>query len=73
MLSPIEQISGLSDQVDVTLIVGSQDEIAPPRFSEQYESAAREQGKNVKLVRLEGGGHEIFLGACAAERSARQS
>ena len=61
MLSPIEQISGLSDQVDVTLIVGSQDEIAPPRFSEQYESAAREQGKNVKLVRLEGGGHEIFL------------
>ena len=60
-LSPIEQVSGVSDQVDVTLMVGIRDEIAPPRFSEQYETAAREHGKNVKLVRLEGEGHDIFL------------
>ena len=60
-LSPIDQIADVSDQIDITLVVGSQDEIAPPCFSEQYELAARENGKNVKLVRLEGVGHEIFL------------
>jgi len=60
-LSPIELVTGMSDQVEVTVIVGSQDEIAPPQFSEQYETAARKHGKKVKLVRLEGEGHEIFL------------
>ena len=60
-LSPIDLIAEVSDRVEVTLIVGSQDEIAPLRFSEQYETAARNLGKKVKLVRLEGEGHEIFL------------
>ncbi len=60
-LSPIEQITGMSDQVEVTLMVGSQDEIAPPGFSEQYEAVARRHGKKVRLVRLEGEGHDIFL------------
>ena len=59
-LSPIEQITGMSDQVEVTLMVGSEDEVAPPSFSEQYETAARKHGKRVRLVRLEGEGHEIF-------------
>jgi len=60
-LSPIEQVTGMSDQVEVTLMVGSQDEIAPPGFSEHYEAVARKHGKKVRLVRLEGKGHEIFL------------
>ena len=60
-LSPIDQITGMSDQVEVTLMVGSQDEISPPGFSEQYETAARKHGKKVRLVRLEGEGHQIFL------------
>ena len=60
-LSPIELIAGMSDQVEVTVIVGSRDEIAPPEFSEQYDAAARKHGKKVTLVRLAGEGHEIFL------------
>jgi predicted esterase len=60
-MSPIEQITGMSDQVEVTLMVGSEDEVAPPSFSEQYETATRKHGKRVRLVRLEGEGHEIFL------------
>jgi pimeloyl-ACP methyl ester carboxylesterase len=60
-LSPIDQIAEMLDRVEVTLMVGSQDEIAPLCFSEQYETAARKFGKNVKLVCLEGEGHEIFL------------
>ena len=60
-LSPVGQITGMSDQVEVTLMVGAEDEIAPPSFSEQYNIAARKHGKKVRLVRLEGEGHEIFL------------
>lgn len=60
-LSPIEQVAGMSDQVEVTLMVGSEDDIAPPAFSEQYERVARKHGKKVRLVRVEGEGHEIFL------------
>lgn len=60
-LSPIGQITGMSDQVEVTLMVGTEDEIAPPSFSERYEIAARKHGKRVRFVRLEGEGHEIFL------------
>ncbi len=60
-LSPIEQITGMSDQVEVTLMVDSQDEVAPSGFSEHFEAVARKHGKKVRLVRLEGKGHEIFL------------
>jgi pimeloyl-ACP methyl ester carboxylesterase len=60
-LSPIDQIKGMSDQADVTMIVGSQDEVAPPGLSERCQAAAAELGKNVRLVQLEGKGHEIFL------------
>jgi pimeloyl-ACP methyl ester carboxylesterase len=44
-LSPIKQVIGVSDQVEVTLVSGNEDEIAPPAFSEQYETAARKHGK----------------------------
>ena len=61
MLSPIDQIAEISDQVEITLMAGTQDEIAPLCFSEQYDTAGRKLGKKVKLIRLEGEGHEIFL------------
>ena len=60
-LSPIEQITEMSNQVEVILMVGTEDEVAPPNFSEQYEIAARKHGKRVRLVRIEGEDHEIFL------------
>ena len=60
-LSPIEQITGMSNQVEVTLMIGSQDERAPPDFSEHFEAIAVTHGKKVRLVRLEGKGHEMFL------------
>ncbi len=60
-LSPIEQITEMSAQVEVTLMVGSEDEVAPPGFSEHYEAVAVKHGKKVRLVQLEGEGHEIFL------------
>jgi pimeloyl-ACP methyl ester carboxylesterase len=60
-LSPIEQITGMSDQANVTLIVGSQDQVTPPGLSERYQAVAATLGKKVRLVQLEGKGHEIFL------------
>ena len=33
----------------------------PPRFSQGYHDVAREAGRRVKLVVLEGEGHEILL------------
>ncbi|MFP6743673.1 MAG: hypothetical protein VCB77_00615 [Alphaproteobacteria bacterium] len=34
ILSPISQITGMSDQVAITLMVGTEDEIAPPSLSD---------------------------------------
>jgi pimeloyl-ACP methyl ester carboxylesterase len=60
-LSPIEQIKGMSDQANVTMMVGSQDKVTPPGLSESCQAVAAELGKKVRLVQLEGKGHEIFL------------
>ena len=60
-LSPIEQITGMSDQVHVTMMIGSQDTVTPPGLSERCQAAAAELGKHVRLLQLEGKGHEIFL------------
>lgn len=60
-LSPVEQIQGMSDQANVTMMVGSQDKVAPPGLSESYQAVAAQLGKKVRLVLLEGKEHEIFL------------
>jgi pimeloyl-ACP methyl ester carboxylesterase len=60
-LSPVEQIAEMSDQVHVTMMVGSQDTVTPPGLSERYQAVAAQLGKHVRLVQLEGKGHEIFL------------
>jgi pimeloyl-ACP methyl ester carboxylesterase len=60
-LSPVEQITGMSDQAHVTMMVGSQDNVTPPGLSERYQAVAATLGKKAKLVQLEGKGHEIFL------------
>jgi pimeloyl-ACP methyl ester carboxylesterase len=60
-LSAIDQVQGMSDRVEVTLMVGSQDKVAPPGLSESYQAKAAKLGKHVRLVRVEGKEHEIFL------------
>lgn len=60
-LSPIDQINGLSDHVRVTMIVGTNDDVAPSSLSEHYRDAAVKLGKRVRLIELAGKGHEIFF------------
>jgi hypothetical protein len=60
-LSPVEQITGMSNQANITMIVGNQDKVTPPGLSERYQAVAAQLGKKVRLVQLEGKEHEIFL------------
>jgi predicted esterase len=60
-LSPIDQITGLSARVRITMIVGTNDDVAPPNLSERYREAATKLGKKVRLIELAGKDHEIFL------------
>lgn len=60
-LSPIDQVSRLSPQASVTLVVGKQDPVTPPFLSEHYEAAASNAGKKVQLLQLADKDHEIFL------------
>jgi len=70
-LSPIDLINGMSNQVAVTMMVGSEDPIAPPSLSESYQAKAVALGKRVRLVRVEGKEHNIFLDAAVFAELAR--
>lgn len=60
-LSPIEQITNISDQVTISMIVGTRDEVTPPYLSENYFDNVASLGKDIRLTQLEDKGHEIFL------------
>lgn len=60
-LSPIEQVKDISDHVAITLMVGTQDKVAPQKFSEEYLAAVSKLGKNAKLIKLKGRPHDTFL------------
>src|SRR4029450_13721440 len=57
-LSPVEQITGMSEQANVTMMVGSKDKEASPGLSECYQAVAAPLGKKVKLVQLQGKEHD---------------
>ena len=58
-LSPIDQLRGV--RVPVTLIVGTNDNVAPPVLSERYRDTGVKLGKSIRLLKLDGKDHEIFL------------
>jgi poly(3-hydroxybutyrate) depolymerase len=61
ILSPIDIVSGLSNDTEVVLVAGTADPIVPLASIEAYEERARRLGKRVRLMRLEGKQHEIFF------------
>ena len=48
-LSPIDQITRLSDRVRIAMIVGTNDDVTPPSLSEHYRDTATKLGKRVRL------------------------
>ena len=61
----------MSNDVTVTMIVGSEDPIAPPSLSASYEAKAVALGKHVRLVQLPGKRHNIFLEPAVLDELAR--
>jgi len=60
-LSPIDLVAHLSDHVRVTMLVGSNDDVAPPSISESYQAASAKLHKHVELKEIPGAVHDMFL------------
>jgi pimeloyl-ACP methyl ester carboxylesterase len=60
-LSPASLISRLPQQARIRLIVGEQDDVAPPALTQDYAAAARKRGLEVEVQTLPGEGHNILL------------
>lgn len=62
-LSPQALVGGVSTATPVTLVVGTADSVAPPRFSRAYWQALQQRHHPAQLVQLPDQGHEILLSA----------
>ncbi len=51
----------VADGTRIDIIVGAEDDVAPPALSEEYRAAVARLGKRVGLTELPGKGHEILL------------
>ncbi|MCB2406467.1 alpha/beta hydrolase family protein [Hymenobacter lucidus] len=60
-LSPQALVGTVDVTVPITLVVGTADSVAPPRFSYVYWQALQQRRSPAKLVQLPKEGHEIFL------------
>jgi dienelactone hydrolase len=60
-LSPIDLVKGISPRAEITMIVGSQDDVAPVDLTVAYRAAAATIGNRIRLIELTGKDHDIFL------------
>jgi pimeloyl-ACP methyl ester carboxylesterase len=60
-VSPIDLVNAIGEGTRIDMIVGAQDDVAPPTLSQEYRAAATHLGKRVHLTELPGKGHEILL------------
>ena len=60
-LSPIENIKEIPTKIPIVLMVGTKDNVAPLKFSKEFQNEALKEGKNVKLIKLENRPHNTFL------------
>jgi len=60
-LSPVAFAADVARATRVRLVVGSADEVAPPRFSQEYARALTEHGVDVELKIEPGLQHDILL------------
>ena len=60
-LSPLALVDGLSPKVRIQLIVGEQDDVAPPALTQAYAAALQKRGIAAATQVLSGEGHDILL------------
>jgi pimeloyl-ACP methyl ester carboxylesterase len=59
-VSPLSRIGQLSPKLDLRLIVGERDAVAPPWLSRRFLQAGQARGLRVRLALAPGAGHEIL-------------
>lgn len=60
-ISPIKMVDSLNSKVTMTLIHGTKDDVVPFDISNNYYQKLKNRDINVKLIKLDNEGHEIFL------------
>lgn len=59
-VSPVDVMSNIATDVPVRMLVGTEDDVTPPSLSIEYEAAAKELGKNITLIQLQGAEHNAY-------------
>ena len=67
-LSPIEQVDGIPTSTKVSLLVGSDDQVAPPELTAAYADALRKHNVAVDVTIAPGLAHNILLEPIATDR-----
>jgi predicted esterase len=60
-LSPLDLAANVPLATRVRMVVGSEDPVAPPKFTQEYAEALRERGIDVTVTIAPGLGHNILL------------
>jgi pimeloyl-ACP methyl ester carboxylesterase len=66
-LSPQALVGTVDVTVPITLVVGSADSVAPPRFSYAYWQALHQRRSPAKLVQVANEGHELLLSSAVRQ------
>jgi predicted esterase len=72
-LSPHEGAGSVSKKTKVVVISGDQDEVALPRYSQEYYTLLQKQKVPVELINIAGEGHEILLNEKVLEAIGRMT
>lgn len=67
-LSPIREVDGVPPSTRITMLVGSQDDVAPPPLTQAYAEALRKHGVTVGADVVEGLPHDILLEPVVIDR-----
>ncbi|HEY6307763.1 MAG TPA: alpha/beta fold hydrolase [Candidatus Angelobacter sp.] len=67
-LSPVDLAGKISHDAHIRLLVGSQDDVAPPEFTQEFATAARPTGADIKVILAPGLPHDILLEPVAYEQ-----
>lgn len=60
-ISPIAVADSISEETEVTIVVGDKDDVAPVYLSKEYYDKLKSLNKKCKLVLIPNEGHEILL------------
>lgn len=60
-VSPLDVVGGISKTTRIAMVVGEEDNIAPPSLTNRYSAAMKKRDIKVQVTVLPGEGHEIFL------------